>query len=133
MKKDRKKSNTAHIRLWICAAAVPLFILGYGIYRGIYEYSYYRDHKAVQEIKLSFVSPWKQNRFEILLKVKFVSAMHNAGVIQKLPVTAENGKSFIIFRFEDNHIQITDRSAKEKILKLPDEYQAVHTEISDTA
>jgi hypothetical protein len=153
MKKSRKKQKTDHILLWICAAVPLIFVLGYGIYRGICEYGYYRAHKSIQEIKLSFVPHWKLKRFETVLKMKFVSEMHNAGVIQKLPVTAENGKSFMIFRFEDDHIQlmsfpvrkyigigflkayydITDKTAKEKILKLLDECQAVHSEISDTA
>ena len=77
------------------------------------------------------------------LQVKFVSAMHNAGIIQKLIVQAENRKSFMIFRFDDNHIQlmsfpvqkyigigwlkayydITDKSTKEKLLKLLDAHR----------
>ena len=152
MKKSRKKQKTDHILLWICAAVPLIFAVGYGIYRGIYECGYYRAHKSIQEIKLSFVPHGKQKRFETLFKVKFVSEMHNAGVIQKLPVTAENGKSFMIFRFDDNHIQlmsfpvqkyigigwlkayydITDKSTKEKLLKLLDAHRksddAVYTE-----
>ena len=115
----------------------------YGIYRGIYEYTYYRDYKSLQNIKLLYVYPWEHDRFEISLQVEFVSSMHNAGVIQKLLVTAENGKSFMIFRFKDNHIQlmsfpirrytgigwlnayydITDESAKEKLLKFLDAHR----------
>ena len=69
--------------------------------------------------------------------------MHNAGIIQKLIVQAENRKSFMIFRFDDNHIQlmsfpvqkyigigwlkvyydITDKSTKEKLLKLLDAHR----------
>ena len=112
----------------------------YGICRGIYEYTYYWDYKSLQNIKLLYVYPWEHDRFEIDLPVKFVSESHEAGVVQKLLVTAENRKSFMIFRYEDNHIQllsmpikkypligivttyydITDESAKEKLLKLLD-------------
>ena len=62
---------------------------------------------------------------------------------QKLIVQTENGKSFMIFRFDDNHIQlmsfpvpqyigigwlkayydITDKSTKEKLLKLLDTHR----------
>ena len=140
MKKTYKKYR---ILLGISLSVLLASAGAYGIYRGIYEYTYYRDYKSLQNIKLLYVYPWEHNRFEIALQVKFVSAMHNAGIIQKLIVQAENRKSFMIFRFDDNHIQlmsfpvqkyigigwlkayydITDKSTKEKLLKLLDAHR----------
>ena len=140
MKKTYKKYR---ILLGISLSVLLASAGAYGIYRGIYEYTYYRDYKSLQNIKLLYVYPWEHNRFEIVLQVKFVSAMHNAGIIQKLIVQAENRKSFMIFRFDDNHIQlmsfpvqkyigigwlkayydITDKSTKEKLLKLLDAHK----------
>ena len=143
MKKKQKTQKKYHILLWISLSVLLASAGAYGIYRGIYEYNYYRDYKSLQNIKLLYVYPWEHNRFEIALQVKFVSAMHNAGIIQKLIVQAENRKSFMIFRFDDNHIQlmsfpvqkyigigwlktyydITDKSTKEKLLKLLDAHR----------
>ena len=140
MKKTQKKYR---ILLWISLSVLLASAGAYGICRGIYEYTYYRDYKSLQNIKLLDVDPWEHDSFEIALQVGFVSAMHDAGIIQKLPVIAENGKNFMIFRFEDNHIQlmvfplrsymglgwfkayydITDESAKEKLLKLLDAHR----------
>ena len=140
MKKNQKTHKKYHILLRISLSVLLASAGAYGIYRGIYEYTYYRDYKSLQNIKLLYVYPWEHDRCEITLQVKFVSAMHNAGIIQKLIVQAENRKSFMIFRFDDNHIQlmsfpvqkyigigwlkayydITDKSAKEKLLKLLD-------------
>ena len=143
MKKNQKNQKKYRILLWISLSVLLTSAGAYGIYRGIYEYTYYRDYKSLQNIKLLYVYPWEHNRFEIALQVKFVSAMHNAGIIQKLIVQAENRKSFMIFRFDDNHIQlmsfpvpkyigigwlkayydITDKSTKEKLLKLLDAHR----------
>ena len=143
MKKIQKTQKKYRILLWICLSVLLASAGVYGIYRGIYEYTYYRDYKSLQNIKLLYVYPWEHNRFEIALQVKFVSAMHNAGIIQKLIVQAENRKIFMIFRFDDNHIQlmsfpvqkyigigwlkayydITDKSTKEKLLKLLDAHR----------
>ena len=143
MKKNQKTNKKYRILLWISLSVLLTSAGAYGIYRGIYEYTYYRDYKSLQNIKLLYVYPWEHNRFEIALPVKFVSAMHNAGIIQKLIVQAENRKSFMIFRFDDNHIQlmsfpvqkyigigwlkayydITDKSTKEKLLKLLDAHR----------
>ena len=143
MKKNQKNQKKYRILLWICLSVLLVPAGTYGIYRGIYEYIYYRDYKSLQTIKLLYVYPWEHDRFEIALQVKFVSAMHNAGIIQKLIVQAENRKSFMIFRFDDNHIQlmsfpvqkyigigwlkayydITDKSTKEKLLKLLDAHR----------
>ena len=143
MKKNQKTHKKYRILLWISLSVLLASAGAYGIYRGIYEYIYYRDYKSLQTIKLLYVYPWEHNRFEIALQVKFVSAMHNAGIIQKLIAQAENGKSFMIFRFDDNHIQlmsfpvqkyigigwlkayydITDKSTKEKLLKLLDAHR----------
>ena len=140
MKKNQKNQKKYRILLWISLSVLLTSAGAYGIYRGIYEYTYYRDYKSLQNIKLLYVYPWEHDRFEMDLPVKFVSAMHNAGIIQKLIVQAENRKSFMIFRFDDNHIQlmsfpvqkyigigwikayydITDKSTKEKLLKLLD-------------
>ena len=146
MKKNHEIQKIYRTLLWICLSALLMSAGAYGIYCGIYKYTYYRDYKSLQHIELLYVYPWEQDRFEIALKVEFVSAMHNTGVIQKLLVTAKNGKSFMIFRFDDNHIQlmsfpvqkyigigwlkayydITDKSTKEKlnltseIIKLAD-------------
>ena len=143
MKKNQKNQKKYRILLWISLSVLLASAGAYGIYRGIYEYIYYRDYKSLQTIKLLYVYPWEHNRFEIALQVKFVSAMHNAGIIQKLIAQAENRKSFMIFRFDDNHIQlmsfpvqkyigigwlkayydITDKSTKEKLLKLLDAHR----------
>ena len=143
MKKNQKNQKKYRILLWISLSVLLTSAGAYGIYRGIYEYTYYRDYKSLQNIKLLYVYPWEHNRFEIALQVKFVSAMHNAGIIQKLIVQAENRKIFMIFRFDDNHIQlmsfpvqkyigigwlkayydITDKSTKEKLLKLLDAHR----------
>ena len=140
MKKNHEIQEIYRTLLWICLSALLMSAGAYGIYCGIYKYTYYRDYKSLQHIELLYVYPWEQDRFEIALKVEFVSAMHNTGVIQKLLVTAKNGKSFMIFRFEDNFVQlmsfpvkryigigwskayynITDDDAKEKLLKLLD-------------
>lgn len=140
MKKNHEIQKIYRTLLWICLSALLMPAGAYGIYCGIYKYTYYRDYKALQNIELLYVYPREQDRFEIALKVEFVSAMHNTGVIQKLLVTAKNGKSFMIFRFEDNFVQlmsfpvkryigigwskayynITDDDAKEKLLKLLD-------------
>ena len=143
MKKNQKTHKKYRLLLWIALSVLLASAGAYGIYRGIHEYTYYRDYKSLQNIKLLYVYPWEHNRFEIALQVKFVSAMHNAGIIQKLIVQAENRKSFMIFRFDDNHIQlmsfpvqkyigigwlkayydITDKSTKEKLLKLLDAHR----------
>ena len=143
MKKKQKTQKKYRILVWISLSVLLASAGAYGIYRGIYEYTYYRDYRSLQNIKLLYVYPWEHNRFEIALQVKFVSAMHNAGIIQKLIVQAENRKSFMIFRFDDNHIQlmifpvqkyigigwlkayydITDKSTKEKLLKLLDAHR----------
>ena len=140
MKKNQKTQKKYRILLWICLSVLLAAAGAYGIYRGIYEYTYYRDYKSVENIKLLYVYPWEHDRFEIALQVEFVSAMHNAGGGQKLLVQAENGKSFMIFRFDDEHVQlmsfpvrkyigigwlkayyyITDKTTKEKLLKLLD-------------
>lgn len=121
------------VSLLVCGAA-------YGVCRGWYEYIYYRDFKSVQEIKLLHTYPWERDRFEADLPVKFVSEKHDGGIIQRLPVAAENRKCFMIFRFEGDHVQlmrvpvsrhfifgwylayyeITDKAAKEKLLKMLD-------------
>ena len=143
MKKNQKTHKKYRILLWISLSVLLASAGAYGIYRGIYEYTYYRDYKSLQNIKLLYVYPWEHDRCEMALQVEFVSAMHNAGIVQKLLVIAENGKVFMIFRFEDDHIQlmgfpvrsymglgwfkayydITDESAKEKLLKLLDAHR----------
>ena len=143
MKKNQKTQKKYRILLWICLSVLLAAAGAYGIYRGIYEYIYCRDYKSLQNIKLLYVYPWENEPFEIALQVEFVSAMHNAGVVQKLLVQAENGKSFMIFRFDDEHVQlmsfpvrkypgigrlkayyeITDKEAKEKLLKLLDAHR----------
>ena len=143
MKKNQKNQKKYRILLWISLSVLLVPAGTYGIYRGIYEYIYYRDYKSLQTIKLLYVYPREHDRFEIALQVKFVSAMHKSGIIQKLIVQAENRKSFMIFRFDDNHIQlmsfpiqkyigigwlkayydITDKSTKEKLLKLLDAHR----------
>lgn len=143
MKKNYKTQKKYRILLWICLLMLLVSAGTYGIYRGVYEYTYSNDYKSLKNIKLLYVYPWEQDRFEIDLPVEFVSAMHNAGVIHKLPVTSEHGKSFMIFHFEDNHIQlmsfpvqhyigigwlkayydITDKTAREKLLNLLDAYR----------
>ena len=143
MKKNQKTHKKYSILLWISLSVLLASAGAYGIYRGIYEYTYYRDYKSVENIKLLYVYPWEHDRCEIALRIKFVSAMHNSVVVQKLIMQAENGKSFMVFRFGDNHIQlmsfpvqkyigigwlkayydITDKSTKEKLLKLLDAHR----------
>ena len=140
MKKNQKNQKKYRILRWISVSVLLASAGAYGIYRGIYEYNYYRDYKSLQNIKLLYVYPWEHDRCEMDLPVKFVPQSHNAGVIQKLLVTAENRKSFMIFLYEDNHIQLlsmpikkypligivttyydlTDAKSKEKLRKLLD-------------
>ena len=140
MKKNQKTHKKYRLLLWIALSVLLASAGAYGIYRGIYEYTYYRDYKSLQNIKLLYVYPWKHDRCEMDLPVKFVPQSHNAGVVQKLLVTAENRKSFMIFLYEDNHIQLlsvpikkypligivttyydlTDAKSKEKLRKLLD-------------
>ena len=81
-------------------------LLVYGVYSGIYEYIYYRDYKTVENIKLLYVYPRESDSFRIDLPVKFVPEIHNAVVRQKLLVRGENKKSFMIYRYQDNKIQL---------------------------
>ena len=140
MKKNQKTHQKYRILLWISLSVLLASAGAYGIYRGIYEYTYYRDYKSLQNIKLLYVYPWEHDRCEMDLPVKFAPESHNAGVVQKLLVTAENRKSFMIFLYEDNHIQLlsmpikkhpligivtsyydlTDAKSKEKLRKLLD-------------
>ena len=143
MKKNQKIHKKYRILLWISLSVLLASAGAYGIYRGIYEYTYYRDHKSLQNIKLLYAYPWKHDRFEMDLPVKFVPECHDAGVVQKLLVAAENRKSFMIFLYEDNHIQLlsmpikkypligivttyydlTDAKSKEKLRKLLDAHR----------
>ena len=140
MKKNQKKYR---ILLWISVSVLLASAGAYGIYRGIYEYTYYRDYRSLQNIKLLYVYPWAHNRCEMDLPVKFVPQSHNAGVVQKLLVTAENRKSFMILLYEDNYIQLlsmpikkypligivtsyydlTDAKSKNKLRKLLDAHR----------
>jgi hypothetical protein len=143
MKKNQKTHKKYRILLWISLSVLLTSAGAYGIYRGIYEYTYYRNYKSLQNIKLLYVYPWEHDRCEMDLPVKFAPESHNAGVVQKLLVTAENRKSFMIFLYEDNHIQLlsmpikkypligivttyydlTDAKSKEKLRKLLDAHR----------
>ena len=136
----RKIQKLWHVMLWIFSGILMTLVVIYAFFRVGYEYTYYRDYKSVKNIKTRYIYPWEKDRFETDLPVEFVSEMHNARVVQKLHITAENRKSYTIFRFADDHIQlmrspvkkfmnirwitayynITDKSAKEKLLKLLD-------------
>ena len=140
MKKNQKTNKKYRILLWISLSVLLASAGAYGIYRGIYEYTYYRDSKSLQNIKLLYVYPWEHDRCEMDLPVKFIPESHNAGVVQKLLVAAENRKSFMIYLYEDNHIQLlsvpikkypligfvamyydlTDAKSKENLRKLLD-------------
>ena len=113
MKKNQKIHKKYRILLWISVSVLLASAGAYGIYRGIHEYTYYRDYKSLQNIKLLYVYPWEHDRCEMDLPVKFVPQSHNAGVVQKLLVTAENRKSFMIFLYEDNHIQLLSMPIKK--------------------
>ena len=102
MKKNQKKSRYV---LYGIAFTISVFLVC-GAYSGIYEYIYYRDYKTVENIKLLYVYPWKSDSFRIDLPVKFVPTMHDAVVRQKLLVRGENKKSFMIYRYQDNKIQL---------------------------
>ena len=110
MKKTHKKYR---ILLWISLSVLLASAGAYGIYHGIYEYTYYRDYRSLQNIKLLYVYPWEHNRCEMDLPVKFVPESHNAGVLQILRVAAENRKSFMILLYEDNHIQLLSMPIKK--------------------
>ena len=113
MKKNQKNQKKYRILLWISLSALLASAGAYGIYRGIYEYIYYRDYKSLQTIKLLYVYPWEHDRCEMDLPVKFVPESHNAGVVQKLLATTKNRKSFMIFLYEDNHIQLLSMPIKK--------------------
>ena len=143
MKKNQKTHKKYRILLWISLSVLLASAGAYGIYRGICEYAYYRDYKSLQNIKILYVYPWKHDRFEMDLPVKFVPERHDAGVVQKLLVTAEHRKSFMIFLYEDNYIQLlgmpirkypligivttyydlTDAKSKNKLRKLLDAHR----------
>ena len=113
MKKNQKTHKKYRILLWISLSVLLASAVAYGIFRGISEYTYYRDYRLLQNIKLLHVYPWECDRSEMDLPVKFVPESHNAGVVQKLLVTAENRKSFMIFLYEDNHIQLLSMPIKK--------------------
>jgi hypothetical protein len=52
MKENQKKYR---ILLWISLSVLLASAGAYGIYRGIYEYTYYQDYKSLQNIKLLYV------------------------------------------------------------------------------
>ena len=140
---NRKRWKKRHIGLWICIATFLLSTAICGICHGIYQYHEQREYGTLRHIKLLHVYPWEHDRFEIDLPVEFVSERYHAGIVQKLLVNAENGKCFMIFRFEDDHIQlmrfpikkyfgiargnayynITDPAAEERIQKLLEAYR----------
>ena len=53
-----------------------------------------------------YVYPRESDSFRIDLPVKFVPEIHNAVVRQKLLIRGENKKSFMIYRYQDNKIQL---------------------------
>ena len=87
---------------------IPLLI--WGVFIIGYEYTYYRDYKSVKHIKLRHIHGAEYNRFEIDLDVEFVEDRYDKTVVQLLYVQDENRKGFLIYRFEDQSIQL---------LKLP--------------
>ena len=129
--------------LWSGIAIIALPLLLLGIYTAWYEYTFYKEYKTIEKVKLLYIYNREYNRFEIDLPVKFVSNEHDADMLQLLLVRAENKKTFIISRFADGHIQlsplyltkflnwkylhtahynITDPAAEEKVRKLLDIY-----------
>ena len=122
---------------------ILLILLGCGLYWGVYEYIYYRDYKTVKNIKLIHIYPVKHDNFKIELPVKFVSKMHDAEILcQKILVIAENKKTYMIVRYNDDKIQllslpvaryfytrkyfwayyeIQDAAAEAKLIKLLDD------------
>ena len=141
MKMNKKKICFRILWCGVVIAALPLLFLG--VYTAWYEYTFYKEYKSAKSVRLLHVYNRKYKHFEIELPVKFVPESHDAGVVQKLLVTAENRKSFMIFLYEDNHIQLlsmtikkypligivtmyydlTDAKSKEKLRKLLDAHR----------
>ena len=127
-------------RVCIAVGIVALPLLLFGIYLGVFEYVHYRDYKSVRIIRLHHVYGEERDLCEMDVPVKFVSALHEGKVCRKLPVSAADRRPFMIFLFEDGHIQlipparqgylrkkwlyayyeITDPAAREKVRKLLD-------------
>ena len=100
---------------FICAGvcAILLAAAGIGVYRGMYEYIRFRDFKTVRRVKLLHFDGPEHRPCEMTLPVKFVPRMHDAGVVEKHLVRAENGKSFLIFRFDDGRVQLVAFPARK--------------------
>ena len=99
--------------LYCSLGIIILLLLAYGVYSGIFAYTYYQDYRKVQHVKLLHIFAEEYNRCEMDLPIKFVPESHDAGVVQKLLVVAENRKSFMIFLYEDNHIQLLSMPIKK--------------------
>ena len=129
-------------KTWVCIAAglAALPLLLFGIYLGVFEYIHYRDYKSVRIIRLHHVYGEERDLCEMAVPVKYVSALHEGKVCRKLMVCAADRRPFMIFLFEDGHIQlipparqgylrkkwlcahyeITAPAAREKVRKLLD-------------
>ena len=127
-------------KTWVCIAAalaiLPLLL--FGICLGVFGYVHWRDYKSVRVIRMHHIYGEERNLCEMDVPVKFVPDPHEGKVCRKLMVSAADRRPFMIFLFEDGHIQlipparrgylrekwlfayyeITDTSAREKVRKL---------------
>ena len=132
------KSKKTWLGIAAGIAALPLLL--FGIYLGVFKYIHYRDYKSIRVIRLHHIYGRERNLCEMDIPVKYVSALHEGKVCRKLMVSAADRRPFMIFLFEDGHIQlipparqgylrkkwlftyyeITDTSARKKVRKLLD-------------
>ena len=141
MKKNQKK--VGFYILWCGIAVIILPLLLYGIYMAGYEYTFYKEYKTVERLTVFRTTYYEGDNFKITLPVKFVPECHNAIAEQIVLVRSKTGKGFLIVRYKDEVVQlltmparyldlkyyreayydITDKSAKEKLLKLLDAHR----------
>ena len=106
MKMNKKAITAGHVLCFIGLGIVLSAVLFYGILRGVFEYTYYRDYKAIRQVKLRHIYARENDRIKMEFPVRFVPRMHDGGVRQKLLVQAEGRRCFMILRFDDGRIQL---------------------------
>ena len=98
------KSKKTWLGIAAGIAALPLLL--FGIYLGVFEYIHYRDYKSIRVIRLHHIYGKERDLCAMDIPVKYVSAPHEGKVCRKLPVSAADRRPFMIFLFEDGHIQL---------------------------
>ena len=98
------KSKKTWLGIAAGIAALPLLL--FGIYLGVFEYIHYRDYRSVRIIRLHHVYGEERALCEMDVPVEFVPSPHEGKVCRKLPVSAADRRPFMIFLFEDGHIQL---------------------------